>query len=132
MPPRLVAAHPYVDAVRGCVALARGPLVYCLEQADLPDGVALEDVRLDPSPPPRGTPPAGAARTAPVDPDRRGRHGRAAGGADAVPRPPGGPHRSRPPVDAHRHPVLPVGQPDPGPMRVWIPVSTDSSVSTEG
>jgi DUF1680 family protein len=27
MPVRLIAAHPRVDAVRGCVALARGPLV---------------------------------------------------------------------------------------------------------
>ena len=51
LPPRLVAAHPYVDAVRGCLALARGPLVYCLEQADLPAGVRLEDVRLDPDAP---------------------------------------------------------------------------------
>lgn len=48
MPARLIAPHPRVDAVRGCVALARGPLVYCVEQADL-DGVALDDVRLDPA-----------------------------------------------------------------------------------
>ena len=34
MPPRLIAAHPRVDAVRGAVAVARGPLVYCLEHAD--------------------------------------------------------------------------------------------------
>ena len=46
MPVRLVAAHPYVDAVRGCVAVARGPVLYALEQADLPDDVVLEDVRL--------------------------------------------------------------------------------------
>lgn len=49
MPVRRVTAHPRVDAVRGCVALARGPLVYCLEQADLPPGTVLEDVRLDPA-----------------------------------------------------------------------------------
>ncbi|WP_433171812.1 glycoside hydrolase family 127 protein [Actinoallomurus sp. CA-150999] len=53
MPARLVSAHPRVDAVRGCVALTRGPLVYCLEQADLPDGTVLEDVRLDASAPVR-------------------------------------------------------------------------------
>jgi hypothetical protein len=29
--PRLVAPHPRIDAVRGCVAIERGPLVYCLE-----------------------------------------------------------------------------------------------------
>ncbi|OPG01672.1 glycoside hydrolase family 127 protein [Microbispora sp. GKU 823] len=49
MPVRQVTAHPRVDAVRGCVALTRGPLVYCLEQADLPPGTVLEDVRLDPA-----------------------------------------------------------------------------------
>ncbi|MFL5672103.1 MAG: glycoside hydrolase family 127 protein [Chloroflexota bacterium] len=41
----------HVDAVRGCVAIERGPLVYCIETADLPDGVVLEDVELDPSGP---------------------------------------------------------------------------------
>jgi DUF1680 family protein len=61
MPVRLVAAHPHVDAVRGCVALMRGPLVYCLEQADLPGGVVLEDVRIDTSAPVRAIAPGGAS-----------------------------------------------------------------------
>jgi uncharacterized protein len=47
----VVAAHPAVDAVRGCVALERGPLVYCLEQHDLPEGVSVDDVRIDPGGP---------------------------------------------------------------------------------
>ena len=47
MPLRLVAAHPRVDAVRGCVALERGPLVYCVESDDLPPGVAIEDLVID-------------------------------------------------------------------------------------
>ena len=34
MSPRFVQSHPYVDATRGCVAIERGPLVYCIEQAD--------------------------------------------------------------------------------------------------
>ncbi|GAB2844789.1 glycoside hydrolase family 127 protein [Actinoallomurus bryophytorum] len=51
LPVRQVSAHPRVDAVRGCVALTRGPLVYCLEQADLPPDAVLEDVRLDPEAP---------------------------------------------------------------------------------
>ena len=38
-----------VDAVRGCVALERGPLVYCFETADLPADVRLEDVELNPA-----------------------------------------------------------------------------------
>jgi uncharacterized protein len=32
--PRLTYADSRVDAVRGCVAIERGPLVYCLEQTD--------------------------------------------------------------------------------------------------
>lgn len=58
MPVRVIAPHPRVDAVRGCVALARGPLVYCIEQADHP-GVAVEDLRVDP-----GAPPAAAGADA--------------------------------------------------------------------
>jgi uncharacterized protein len=52
MPPRLVGAHPRVDAVRGSAALARGPVVHCLEHADLPPalhGVPFEDLELDPT-----------------------------------------------------------------------------------
>lgn len=47
MEPRLSAAHPRVDAVRGCLALERGPLVYALEQSDQPDGVIVDDVTID-------------------------------------------------------------------------------------
>jgi DUF1680 family protein len=49
MTPRLVRADDRVDAVRGCVAVLRGPLVYCVEQADLPEGVLVEQLRVDPS-----------------------------------------------------------------------------------
>jgi hypothetical protein len=49
MTPRLVRADERVDAVRGCVAVMRGPIVYCVEQADLSDGVLVEQFRLDPS-----------------------------------------------------------------------------------
>jgi uncharacterized protein len=47
MPIRITLPHPRVDAVRGCLAVERGPLVYCLESADLPDGVELEDLVWD-------------------------------------------------------------------------------------
>lgn len=47
MEPRLTAAHPSVDAVRGCVALEHGPLVYCLEQTDQPGTPPLDDILLD-------------------------------------------------------------------------------------
>ena len=44
--PRLTAGHPHTDAVRGCVAIERGSLVYCLEQADLPQDTRLDDVAI--------------------------------------------------------------------------------------
>lgn len=44
--PFIVEPHPRVDAVRGSVAIQRGPLVYCLEAADHP-GVDLMDIQLD-------------------------------------------------------------------------------------
>jgi uncharacterized protein len=42
--PRLTFPDPRVDAVRGCAAIERGPLVYCLEQADQPAGAELDDL----------------------------------------------------------------------------------------
>ncbi|MGW1910359.1 glycoside hydrolase family 127 protein [Streptomyces sp. NPDC002076] len=48
--PRLTAADPRVDAVRGCLAIERGPLVYCVEQVDHPGG-GLDDIVLDTSRP---------------------------------------------------------------------------------
>jgi DUF1680 family protein len=47
LPVRVTRPEPRVDAVRGCVAIERGPLVYCVETADLPPGVELEDIRFD-------------------------------------------------------------------------------------
>jgi DUF1680 family protein len=46
MPAQITAADPRVDAIRGCVAIERGPLVYCVEAADN-DGVDLAAVVLD-------------------------------------------------------------------------------------
>ena len=44
--PRLTTADPRVDAARGCVAIERGPLVYCVESADHPEQ-RLDDLVLD-------------------------------------------------------------------------------------
>jgi DUF1680 family protein len=48
MTPRIVFGHPRIDAVRGCAAIERGPLVYCLEGADAPPGARVDDLHLDP------------------------------------------------------------------------------------
>jgi len=46
---RFTRAHPRVDAVRGCVAVERGPIVYCIEGRDLPPGTALDEVLVEPT-----------------------------------------------------------------------------------
>jgi len=48
MTPRFVEAHPWVDTTRGCIAMERGPLIYCLEQADHAD-LNILDVEVDPA-----------------------------------------------------------------------------------
>jgi DUF1680 family protein len=44
--PRLLLAHPLVEESRNQAALMRGPLVYCLESADLPAGLGVKDILL--------------------------------------------------------------------------------------
>ena len=46
MPVRLMTAHPKAEQLRNQVAVMRGPVLYCLESADLSDGVDLNDVYL--------------------------------------------------------------------------------------
>jgi uncharacterized protein len=43
---RLVESNPYVEETRQQVAVQRGPVVYCLESCDLPEGVRVLDVGL--------------------------------------------------------------------------------------
>ncbi|APU21658.1 glycoside hydrolase family 127 protein [Actinoalloteichus sp. GBA129-24] len=56
--PRFTRVDDRVDAVRGCVAVERGPLVLCAESVDLPADLDLEDLRADlsvaPHPHPEG------------------------------------------------------------------------------
>jgi len=130
MPPRTVVAHPRVDAVRGCVALARGPLVYALEQADLPAGVVLEDVRLVA---------VGDAAEIPAEPDAPGSPDSPAGpvrlavtavvqpAGDALYRPPQpGPPVTADPFDVELLPYHLWANRTPGAMRVWFPVLAHS------
>ncbi|WP_204358975.1 glycoside hydrolase family 127 protein [Streptosporangium sp. 'caverna'] len=46
MPVRAHGSHPYLDATRGAVGVARGPLVYCVEQQDCP--VPVDDLVVSP------------------------------------------------------------------------------------
>ncbi|MEU6427144.1 beta-L-arabinofuranosidase domain-containing protein [Microbispora sp. NPDC046973] len=119
MPVRQVSAHPRVDAVRGCVALARGPLVYCLEQADLPPGTVLEDVRLDPSAPIT----SGHREDLPDIPVVISASGLVNHSGDSLYAT--GIRRERPgtPLTLTAVPYFLWGNRSEGPMRVWIPVA---------
>jgi len=116
MPPRLVTGHPRVDAVRGCAALLRGPLVYCLEQTDLPDDVLVDDVTLDLDAPVEAGPGDGAT----VVLTARGSH-HPAGGAPLY-APPG--RVAGTPVRLTAVPYFRWANREPGAMRVWIPATT--------
>jgi DUF1680 family protein len=120
MPARLIAPHPRIDSVRGCVALARGPLLYCVEQADLPAGIVLEDVRLDPK------------RPVQVRDDRTGTPFRVtlSGRGHALDRSAvplyhlyqaDGETESAPRITVPAVPYFLWGNRRPGPMRVWVP-----------
>ena len=52
MTPRFSFPDPRIDAVRGTVAVERGPLVLCAESADLPGHADVADVRVDVALPP--------------------------------------------------------------------------------
>jgi len=46
MEPMLIEANPLLEEARGQVAVKLGPVVYCLEEADLPEGTGIFDVTL--------------------------------------------------------------------------------------
>ena len=122
MPVRRVVSHPRVVENVGRVALMRGPLLYCLEQADHPDA-DVRDVVL----------PDGAIFSAIERPDLLG--GVVALTAEALHHPPEPAWRSAlyasaataPPAAAGRRvtitavPYYAWANREPGPMRVWVP-----------
>jgi DUF1680 family protein len=117
MPVRTLAAHPFVEEDTDCVALARGPLIYCIEQADHD-----ADIRLLAIPP-------GADVEARPAPDLL--EGivtlHAEGAASAVPAadlyPPASAGRSTTPAKITAIPYYAWANRTSGPMRVWIPLS---------
>ncbi|NGN66001.1 glycoside hydrolase family 127 protein [Streptomyces sp. A7024] len=50
--PRHTWPDPRIDALRGCVAVERGPLVLCAESVDLPPGLTLDAIAVDTASPP--------------------------------------------------------------------------------
>lgn len=43
---RMMEGHPFIEESRNEAAIQRGPLVYCIESADLPEGTSIVDVYL--------------------------------------------------------------------------------------
>jgi DUF1680 family protein len=120
MPVQVVAAHPAVDAVRGCVALRRGPLVYCLEQGDLHEGVSLDDVSIDPGEPAEAVVSADGTVTLTALGRRdtaRGWEGDLYRGADAPPA------AATDPVRWVATPYYRWANREVSPMRVWVPAA---------
>ncbi|WP_434318905.1 hypothetical protein [Leifsonia sp. P73] len=62
MEPRLAYPASGIDAVRGTVAVERGPLVLCAESTDLPQGVHVDEIRLHDGHPIAATPTGARAR----------------------------------------------------------------------
>ncbi|MCB1096845.1 MAG: glycoside hydrolase family 127 protein [Verrucomicrobiae bacterium] len=46
MEPQLIESHPLVEETRNELAIKRGPIVYCLESNDLPEGVRLSNISI--------------------------------------------------------------------------------------
>lgn len=118
--------HPHIDAVRGSVAVTRGPIVYCIEQQDLPEGIAIEDVAIDASAPitERGSLPFDGAWGAPVL-RARGTERRTASDAPypVASDPASGLARAAE-IEFDLVPYALWGNRGAGPMRVWIPSQT--------
>ena len=124
MPARCVVAHPWIESTRGCVAIERGPLVYCLEQADHP-GTRIADLEIDAAAPLRSA----------WEPDTLdgvtviralGREVDTSAWRHQLYRPLGSaPRAPRRPVALHAIPYHAWANREPGAMRVWIPRAED-------
>lgn len=110
--PRFTRAHHRVDALRGCLALERGPVVYCVEQADLPDDVAVDELALRPEVTP--TPGEGTALvvSCAVVPEEAGLYRGSAANQEPARR-----------LEIRAIPFATWGNREPGAMRVWLPVA---------
>ena len=130
MASRITQPDPRIDSVRGCVALERGPLVYCLESADLPDGVTLEELELEPNASPSidARPDLGEGVVGlEVAARRRRRPGRAWPYVDAASGPADGDGErgSGETIRVRAIPYYGWANRVPGAMRVWIPQGLD-------
>ena len=105
--PRWTYPDRRVDAIRGCVAIERGPLVYCFEQADQLDGVHLDDLRVRPG---------GVLGERPVTLDGIGQTIEVTAEGQLLP--------ADTPITAIAIPYFQWDNRDGRPMRVWVPAAS--------
>ncbi|GAB3632336.1 glycoside hydrolase family 127 protein [Microbacterium shaanxiense] len=120
--PRFTFPDVRIDALRGTVAVERGPLVLCVESGDLPGDVILENVRLDAAHLPASDGDGARVRAVAVDP------GPAASG-----RPPYGPSATADPERTIDLPLIPYhrwAERTPSTMRIFIPTADAAKPST--
>ncbi|MFT4284091.1 MAG: glycoside hydrolase family 127 protein, partial [Protaetiibacter sp.] len=115
--PRFTFPDPRIDAIRGSVAVEAGPLVYCLESVDAPEGIDLARVAVRPD----------AALVREGDLVRT--TVRIGGGADAAwAYAPTEPAQTGPAAEVALIPYHRWAERGPSTMRVWLPVQPASAV----
>jgi DUF1680 family protein len=129
MPVRFTVADERVDAVRGCLAIERGPLVYAVEHPEQAPGLQVDDLLLDPAGPVRAehrpdllegvTVVHASGRTA-----ARPASDRPYRDADTVPPPQAGDQ-----VPLVAVPYFAWANRGIGPMRVWLPVASPAGTA---
>jgi DUF1680 family protein len=120
--PRFTWPDPRIDAVRGCVAVERGPEVLCAESCDLPDPAALDALVVDTRSAPRAE--SGAVLVRALLPDHPG------GTWPYLPRPvpPAGDAGW---IDLPLRPYHSWARRGPAGMRVWLPASTSADAAED-
>ncbi|MET7332108.1 beta-L-arabinofuranosidase domain-containing protein [Nonomuraea sp. NPDC005650] len=112
MEPRFTWPDPRIDAVRGCVAVERGPEVLCAESHDLPRPGGLDVLAIDPGSAPRAEPGGALVRgRLAAPPDRPWAYS----GAPATPAADAGW------FDVPLRPYHSWARRGPSSMRVWLP-----------
>ena len=133
MEPRVVEPDRRIDAIRGCVAIERGPFVQAIETADLPSGVELEDVRLDLAAAPRPVDRSDVASGV-TGVEARGLVDAEPGAGWPYDTAPGAPptEASPPAIALRTLPYFAWANRGPGAMRVWIPARPSGGEGTSG
>lgn len=124
MAPRWIGPDPRIDSLRGTAAVQRGPLVYCAESVDLPEGHEVDAVRVDPSTRPEDGPDGTVVAVGELAPPSDGRAN------EAWPYPPLDQVAAAPAAERAAVLLVPYhswANRGPSTMRVWLPTTPATS-----